>query len=138
MTSILFFPSKNCAFYPVFYQICINEKSAKKSRKLLHVKTSIPLISIFLISLINPLKKEIICVTNLVWHIFAASILLQLCQAGEKGRKSLNKGGKDASQSYFATNNSFFWASRGHISGWMGSKIKIQMCSDMPIFFSDF
>jgi len=63
-----------------------------------------------------------------VWRIFAASILLQLCQAGEKGRKSLNKGGKDVSQSYFATNISFFGASRGHKSGWMGSKITIQIC----------
>ena len=39
---------------------------------------------------------------------FAASILLQLCQEGEKGRKSLNKGGKDVSQSNFATNISLF------------------------------
>ena len=86
----------------------------------------------------QPLEKKIICVAKLVRRIFAASILLRLCEAEEKGRKSLNKGGKDVSQSYFATKISFFRASRDHISGWMGSKIKIQMCSDMPIFFSDF
>ena len=35
--------------------------------------------------------KKIMCVAKIVWHIFATSILPQLCQAGEEGRKSLNK-----------------------------------------------
>ena len=46
----------------------------------------------------TPCKIEIICVAKLVRQIFVTSILLQLCQAGEKGSKSLNKGGKDLSE----------------------------------------
>ena len=136
VTQIFVFPFKNCILDVIFYQSCINEKVAKISRQITRHQKIISLISIFRITLINTLKKN--CEAKLVWHIFAASILLQLSQAGEKGRKYLNKGGKDASQSYFATNISCFWASRGHISEWMRSNIKIQMCSDLPIFFSDF
>ena len=62
----------------------------------------------------------------------------------QKGRKSsLNKGGKDLSQSYFATNvNSWpleavaeWGLAEWLISAWMRSKIKIQIRSDMSIFF---
>ena len=50
------------------------------------------------------------CGKVIVTHlIFATSILVQLCQAGEKGKISLNKGGKHLSQSCFATNISHFW-----------------------------
>ena len=67
-----------------------------------------------------------ICVAKLVWRIFAASILLQLCQAGKKGRKYLNKGGKDVSQSYFATNISFFGSLEAtNVDEW-GQKLKFR------------
>ena len=70
-----------------------------------------------------------------MWRIFAASILLQLCQAGEKGRKSLNKGGKDVSQSYFATNISFFWPLEATYQGEWGQKLKFGCAVICPYFF---
>ena len=71
------------------------------------------LISVFLITLINPLKKN-----NLGAKVSVTQdwLLLQLCKAGEKGSLSLNMGANDVSQSYIGTNNSNCWPTLGVIN----------------------
>ena len=84
------------------YSCVVLEKESKlnKIKKLFilkGVRKPLELFEIYQLPSLTP-RKKIVCVVKLVRHIFAVSILLQLSVPGRRERKkSLNKGGKDAS-----------------------------------------
>ena len=61
------------------------------------------------------------CVAKIVWHIFATSILPQLCEAGEEGRTSLNNGCQRSVTQLLCHQSSQFLATRVKLSGWTGT-----------------
>ena len=70
-----------------------------------------------------------------MWHKIGASILLQLCKAGEKGSLSLNMGANDVSQSYFGTHNSNFWPLKAMYGGQWGQKLRFRCAVIFQYFF---
>ena len=122
----------------IFLLILNNEKISKKFWAMAAHQKFNSLISIFLITLNNPLKKNIICAAKLVWHIFAASILLQMCQAGKKRQKYLNKGGKDVSQSLLPPMFPFLGPLEATNLGEWGQKLKFKCAVTWQYFFQIF